>query len=150
MIKLHFSIQIAAPRAKVYQTMLADSTYRQWTAIFNPSGSYYEGSWDTGSTIRFLGPDADGNIGGMVAKIAENRPNEFVSIQHLGFTANGVDDFDSPAVKAWVPAYENYTFTDQDGGTLLSIELDSNEEYQSMFQGTWPKALETLKSLCEQ
>lgn len=150
MTKLHFTIHIAAPRETVYRTMLADSTYRQWTAVFNPGGSYYEGSWDTGATIRFLGPDDKGNIGGMVARIAENRPSEFVSIQHLGFTANGVDDFDSEAVKAWTPAYENYTFVDEAGGTRLSIELESNEEHQGMFQDTWPKSLEKLKELCEQ
>lgn len=150
MIKLHFSIQIAAPRAKVYQTMLADATYRQWTKVFNPGGSYYVGSWDTGSTIRFLGPDAEGNVGGMVARIAENRPSEFVSIKHLGFTNGQVDDFDSAAAKAWTPAYENYTFTDVDGGTLLTIDLESNEGYKSVLEDFWPKSLQALKSLCEQ
>ncbi len=149
MIKLHFSIQIAAPRAKVYQTMLADSTYRQWTALFNPSGSYYEGSWDTGATIRFLGPGEKGTVRGMVARIAENRPGEFVSIQHLGFTDGVVDDFDSPAVKAWTPAYENYTFADVDSGTLLSVDLETNQEYQATFEDQWPKSLAVLKSLCE-
>ena len=43
MEKLHFSISIKAPKEKVWDTMLNDVTYRQWTSVFNPPGSYYEG-----------------------------------------------------------------------------------------------------------
>jgi hypothetical protein len=37
----------------------------------------------------------------MVAEIAENRRNEFISIRHLGFIANGIVDTTSEVVKAW-------------------------------------------------
>lgn len=53
MKKLHFSIQIKAPKEKVWQTMLDDPTYRQWTRVFMP-GSYFEGAWEEGSKIRFV------------------------------------------------------------------------------------------------
>jgi hypothetical protein len=32
---------------------------------------------------------------------------------------------------------------------LLKIDLDVNEEWKSYFEGTWPKALDKLKEICE-
>ena len=65
MKKLHCSIEINAPVKKVWDTMLEDATYRQWTGAFNP-GSFYKGSWEKGSKILFLGPDPNtGKEGGM-------------------------------------------------------------------------------------
>ena len=55
MQKLHFNIEINAPKEKVWNTMLDDKTYRIGTEPFMP-GSYYKGNWDKGSKILFLGP----------------------------------------------------------------------------------------------
>lgn len=44
MTTLHYHITIRAPKARVYQLMLADASYREWTSEFAP-GSYYKGSW---------------------------------------------------------------------------------------------------------
>ena len=63
------SITIRAPREAVWDAMLGPETYRAWTAPFC-EGSYYEGSWNTGDRIRFLGP---GGAGGMTSVIAESR-----------------------------------------------------------------------------
>jgi hypothetical protein len=73
MKKLQFKISINAPAAKIYDFMLgikSKSTYEQWTALFNPT-STYEGSWDKGSKILFVGVDEKGERGGMVSKIVE-------------------------------------------------------------------------------
>lgn len=155
MQKLHFSIQIQAPKEKVWDTMLQDATYREWTKPFN-AGSYYRGSWDQGAEIRFVGTDEGGNeYGGMYAKIKENRLHEFISIEHLGLIGlDGSVDTTSDEVKKWTPAFENYTFkniTDGEfaGGTEVFVDVDTNEEYKEMFENTWPKALQTLKDLCE-
>ena len=150
MQKLHFTITINSPVSHVWSTMLSDDTYRQWTEPFNP-GSYYVGDWSQGSRILFLGPNPDGSgEGGMIARIAENRLHEFLSIEHLGIIQNGIEDTTSDEVKRWTPAFENYTFTALgDSVTQLDIDLDSNEEYAEMFSDMWPKALSKLKSLCE-
>ena len=139
-----FSVAIAASKRKVWNTMLEPDSYRAWTAAFM-EGSYYEGSWETGAKIRFLSPGGDG----MIAEIAENRPFAFVSIRHLGITKDGVDDTESPAARAWTPAYENYTFTEKDGVTEVVVDVDVNERYEKMFRNTWPKALRRLKEICE-
>ena len=39
---MHFSIGIAALRETVWEILLDDATYRQWTAVF-AEGSYAEG-----------------------------------------------------------------------------------------------------------
>jgi hypothetical protein len=57
MKKLQYKIDIQAPVAKVYATMLGlgdKSTYDTWTAEFNPT-STYEGSWERGSKIYLSG-----------------------------------------------------------------------------------------------
>lgn len=128
--------------------MLDDATYREWTMPFCP-GSYYEGSWETGSEIKFLGPGEGGSVGGMYSRIKENRKYEFVSIEHIGMIQNGVIDTTSEEVKKWTPAFENYTLTEVDGGTKLDIDIDTNLEYKEMFEGMWPKALEILKGIAE-
>ena len=142
---LHFSILIHAPREHVWRTMLHSPTYERWTAAFC-EGSRYEGSWDAGSTIRFLGPQGDE---GMVATIAEHRPAAFVSIRHLGYIHGGVDDTTSEAVRAWAPCHENYTFTDADGGTLLQVDADVFGDFEAFLAEHWPLALQALKTLCE-
>ena len=33
---LHFTVNINAPKEKVWETLWDDATYRQWTAAFHP------------------------------------------------------------------------------------------------------------------
>lgn len=143
--RLRFSISINAPRRKVWDAMLSPDGYRYWTAAFM-EGSYFEGSWDKGSRIRFLAPNGDG----MVAEIAENRLLEHVSIRHLGIVKDGADDTTSPEATAWAPAYENYTFSDEGRETRLTVDLDTVPAYEQYMRDTFPKALALLKRLCEE
>ena len=149
MQQIRFSIDIDAPREKVWNTALQDATYRQWTTEFNPRGSWFEGDWHPGSKILFLGPDKDGKIGGMVSRIHASRPHEFVSIEHLGMIQDGVEDVASDAVKSWAPAFENYTFKEQSGRTEMVVEIDVDDSYRAMMEDMWPRALEKLKALAE-
>ena len=149
MSKLNFSIVIDAPISKVWDTMLEDKTYRIWTEEFSP-GSHYIGNWNEGSKILFLGPSNDGKIAGMVSRIKENKLHKYISIEHLGEVYDGVEDTTSDRVKVWAGALENYTFINKDGKTELVVDLDINAEFKEMFEGIWPKALQILKSLCEE
>jgi len=149
MSKLNFSIVIDAPISKVWDTMLEDKTYRIWTEEFSP-GSHYIGNWNQGSKILFLGPSNDGKLAGMVSRIIENKFHKYISIEHLGEVYDGVEDTTSDRVKVWAGALENYTFNNKDGKTELVVDLDINEEFVEMFEGMWPKALQKLKSLCEE
>jgi uncharacterized protein YndB with AHSA1/START domain len=150
MLKIHHSIHIDAPREVVWHKMLDDVSYREWTKPFNVC-SRYEGSWEEGSEIRFIGCDESGKeMGGMYSRIKENRLYEYISIEHLGIiTASSEIDTTSDEVKKWTPAFENYTFVEKDGGTEVQIELDIAEEHKDMFEDMWHKALVILKSLAE-
>jgi uncharacterized protein YndB with AHSA1/START domain len=145
---INFEISINAPAEKVFNLMLGDKTYREWTAEFNPS-SYYKGSWDKGSKILFLGTDKDGKTGGMVSKIRENIPGKFISIEHLGLVKGDEEITSGPEVSSWAGALENYNFKTSNGNTVVEVDMDSNEDFKSYFEETWPKALNKLKAICE-
>nr|WP_255474201.1 SRPBCC domain-containing protein [Pontibacter qinzhouensis] len=139
---------MGASAEKVYKTMLQSESYSAWTAVFSPS-SHYKGSWEKGSKILFLGEDNDGNIGGMVSRIKENILNRFVSIEHLGMVQNNEETTSGAEVAGWAGAMENYTFTEVEGETQLSIDVDTTQEHKAYFAEAWPKALQKLKAMCE-
>lgn len=129
--------------------MLSDATYREWTKPFCPDSSF-EGTWEQGSKILFLGSNPEtGEKGGMVSRVAESRLYEFVSLEHLGMIKNGVEDMESEEVKKWAGAHENYTFNEKDGGTELLIDMDVNDSERAFMEAAWQKALEVLKELVE-
>ena len=148
MNKLEYSIVIGAPREQVWDAMLSDETYRQWTEPFAP-GSHYVGDWTEGSEILFLGPGETSGTTGMVSRIRENRRHEYISIEHLGVIENGVRRAGGEGAGAWSGALENYTFRDHPDGTEVLVDMDTLEEHAAAFEGMWPKALETLKAIAE-
>lgn len=152
MKKLQYKVSINASVSKIYDFMLginSKSTYEQWTSLFNPT-STYEGSWDKGSKILFIGVDEKGEKGGMVSKIAENIVNRFVSIQHYGLLKADKEITEGPEVEKWANGYENYTFEETNGTTILTVDLDITEDFAEYMNQTYPKALDKLKEICEQ
>lgn len=151
MQKLQFKIEINASVAKVYNLMLGldnKQSYEEWTAAFNPT-STYEGSWLKGSKILFIGTAEGGKRGGMVAEIAENIPNQFISIHHRGILDGDQEITEGEAVELWASGFENYTFEDLGGSSLIMVDVDIPDEYLEYMNGLWPKALERLKELAE-
>jgi hypothetical protein len=144
MERLNFSIKINAPKEKVWETMLGEKTYPEWTAAF-AEGSQVETDWQKGSKAIF----GDGKGNGMVSTIAENKPNEYLSIKHLGMIKNGVEDTTSEEVKSWAGAMENYTLKETNGVTEVTIEMDSDPGFKDYFTQTWPKALDKVKEIAE-
>ena len=156
MKKLQFRVNINAPVTRIYDFMLginSKSTYEQWTAMFNPT-STYEGSWDKGNKILFIGVDEKGEKGGMVSRIAENIPNRFVSIQHYGLLKADQEITEGPEVEKWANGFENYTFEENNDpdsyrGTTVTVDLDTTEDFLDYMNQTYPKALDKLKEVCE-
>lgn len=146
--KIKFEILINASPEKVYSTMINEKDYNDWTAEFNPS-SHFVGSWEKGAKILFIGTDEKGNKGGMVSRIKENIPNEFISIEHIGLLYGDKEITSGPEVEEWAGGLENYTFINQNGTTALIVETITNDEYKDYFNETWPKALAKLKFICE-
>lgn len=152
MQKLQFKKEIKASAQKVYETMLGlkdKATYEYWVATFNPT-STYEGSWDKGSKIRFVGTDENGKKAGMVSEIEEHKPAEFVSIRHYGFLDGDTEVTTGEQVEQWAGGHENYTFEESDGITTVTVDLDTIDDYLDYFNSTYPKAMDKLKEISEQ
>jgi hypothetical protein len=151
MIKLDYHIEIHCTPVKVHNIMLGldeKRTYELWTAVFNPT-STFEGSWNKGEKILFVGTGEDGQKAGMVARIEENVSGKLVSILHYGVLQNGVEITDGPDVEKWAGAHENYYFEESGAGTFVKVEVDTVEEYADYFNSKWPDALKVLKAMCE-
>jgi len=144
MERIYFKIEIDASKEKIWDILWDDISYPIWTAPF-AEGSKAVTDWKVDSKVLFL--NAEGN--GMVSKIADHIPNEYLSIQHLGIYKNGIEDYESEEVKKWGNAYENYKLSLRDAKALLSVELDTIEEYKGYFEEKWPVALAKIKELAE-
>jgi len=151
MKKLQYTVSINAPAGKVYDVMLGisnKSTYEQWTSLFNPT-STFEGSWDKGSKMLFIGVDEKGEKGGMVSRIVENIPDRFVSIQHYGLVKGETEITEGPEVEKWANGFENYSFDEIGNTTTVTVDLDTTEDFVDYMNKTYPKALDKLKELCK-
>jgi hypothetical protein len=148
MKKMHFDVVIQAAPERVWDAVVGEREYQEWTRPFSES-SRYEGGWNRGDKIRFLATNDKGETEGMVSEIAESRKPSFISIRHLGFVHGNAEDTTSAAVKAWAPAYENYSITATPEGTRFAVEIDTEDQWVSMFDETWPKALAALKGVAE-
>jgi uncharacterized protein YndB with AHSA1/START domain len=124
---LQFEISIKARPATVYNVLTDKHDYQDWTKIFNPA-SRYEGSWEKGKEILFIGCDAEGNEGGMYSRIKENISTRFISIEHLGELQG-----DQKKPGDWAGTLENYSIIDEGKTTLLRIEMDSPEAFKDYF-----------------
>jgi uncharacterized protein YndB with AHSA1/START domain len=139
--KLHFSIDIAAPRDKVWRVLWDDASYRDWTSVF-AEGSYAVSDWNEGSPIQFIDPSSRDGMAGVIEK---KRPGEFMSFRHEAEIKNGKVQPPAP----WSGAHENYTLTTKDGRTTLTVDLDAQDEYRQMFEDKFPQALQRVKKLSE-
>lgn len=145
MEKIRFTTIINAPREKVWSVLWTDETYRAWTSAFS-EGSHAVTDWHKGSKVLFM----DGKGSGMVSRIDDLVPNEFMSFQHLGEVRDGVEDTTSERVQQWAGGRENYTLNAVGNTTELIAELDMVAEFKDYFMNTFPLALQKVKELSEQ
>ncbi len=152
MERMQFTTSIEAPVATVYNKMIGRETFKQWTSVFNPSSDYeggdMEGNWKKGSKVLFVGTDEQGKRGGMVGCIRENTPNQFVSIEYMGIVDGDSEIIEGPLAEDW-QGFENYTFEGHNGSTIVTVDIDVNDQMIEYFGNTYPKALEKLKEICE-
>jgi hypothetical protein len=151
MIKIQFTTSIQAPANHVFDLMLGLSdkaTYEQWTAAFNPTSSY-EGNWEKGQKMLFIGVDENGEKGGMISRIIAHDPNRFISIQHYGILKGDIELTEGEEVEEWANSIENYTFEENNGTTRVTVDLDTVEDFLDYMNETYPQALTKLKDMCE-
>lgn len=143
---LKYSIEIDAPKEKVWDVLWNTKTYNQWTAFFSP-GSSFETDWKVGGDTRFI--DADSKDG-MISTIKELKENELVNFEHLGMIKDGIVDKDSDEVKQWSGITERYELIDNNGKTQLNVDTKTSDDYVDFMNQGFEKGLNKTKELSEQ
>ncbi|MET0462255.1 MAG: SRPBCC domain-containing protein [Chitinophagaceae bacterium] len=148
MEKLHFETDINAPAVAVFNAIIDKQKFEEWASVFNPT-STFEGGWEKGDKILFIGVNKEGKKEGMVSKIKENIPYKQISIQHLGFLDGDKEITEGPEIEKWANAMEEYFLEETNGKTKFKVAIDITEDFKDYMSGTWPKALEKLKEIAE-
>jgi uncharacterized protein YndB with AHSA1/START domain len=141
---LQYQIEINAPAEKVWNTMLNADTYQEWTAVSWPN-SLYEGKWEQGTTIKFIGPDGSGTLA--LLKTVEYA--DYLAAEHIAVLLPGGKEETGAPAKDWIGTEENYTFEAHGDATLLKIDMLTHPSWEKMFNDGWPPALAKLKEICE-
>ena len=142
---LEYKVVIPAPAKKVWETMLQKETYKEWTAKSWP-GAFYEGKWEKGQKIRFIGTDGSGTL----ADLVEVKPYERVFARHIAVLGpGGTEDRTSEVAKGWIGITEEYRFAEHLGKTTVTVSIETTPEWRKMFDEGWPGALDELKKITE-
>jgi uncharacterized protein YndB with AHSA1/START domain len=139
-----YEIEINASSEKVWNVLLNDETYRQWTNYFC-EGSYYKGELKQGGRIHFLTPDGSG----MYSNIILFTPFSNILFQHIGELVNFEEQPIDEATEKWTGAFENYTLKSNGKTTTLIAEVDLTPDHVDSFNKTFPKGLKKIKLLSE-
>ncbi len=136
---LSFEVKIGATPEKVWSILWNDISYRQWTTAFT-EGSFYEGTLEEGSIVKFFDPKNNG----MYSRVEKNIPNQEMKFLHLGEIYDGIE-----APQDWGEATESYILEETETGTTLKSVIQTPSEFKSFFEEKFPKALGIIKNLSE-
>ncbi len=140
MNRLHFSIDIKAPKAKIWNALWNDHCYRDWASVFFEGSYFVCDQWKEGHTILFLDPDQNG-----IYSIIETLiPEQLIQFKHIGTVKKGeqmpIDD-DS---KVWSGATEQYSITEGEHSNTLHVAIDVMDEHLDFMKKTFPLALKKI------
>ena len=142
MQKQQFSIEIRAPRERVWNTLFENKSFRDWGSVIDEDGQYMVGELKEGNEVQFLSENGFG-VTTLVEKLI---PNEFISFRMI---ANTIDSGKREREKEWTGGEESFSLAEKDDVTALTVHIDVPEEMQTMFQDRFPRALERVKVLAE-
>jgi len=138
------SIEVHAPREKVWEVMLQDRYTRIWYAAFH-EGTYADTTWEKGTRAAFM--DSTGS--GIVGEITEHLPNEELTITYTGVLTKGREDRESKEAQEWIGSTETYRVAESDGVSTLTVELEGPEKFILSCDPLWERALRKIKELAE-
>ena len=145
MKNLTYTISINATPQKVWDTMIGQETYKEWTAAAWPT-SDFKGEWKQGENLYFAGHDGSGTL----ATVTTFDPYNKILLTHIALLQPGsVEDRESEWAHKWIGSLEGYNFVEKNGTTDLTIDMKIYDEWEEMFNKDWPKALARLKEICE-
>lgn len=138
---MKFSVEINAPKEKVWDTLWQDKTLREWAGIID-SGTHMVGELKQGNEVEFI----SGNGYGVTSLVEKLTPNEFLLLKHRADTQ---DKGKKEREKEWTGGQESYTLAEKVGTTTLTTAFDVPPEMEDYFKDKYPKALDRVKVLSE-
>lgn len=142
---LRFSICIEASPEKIWNILWSPDTYTEWTKFFT-EGSKIQSDWTVGGRTLFIDNKGDG----LIATILVYLPHCSVIFQYQGLLQGGVEDLTSLEVQQWQGLLEQYSLQEVDGKTVLSVELETMEDYKYMMEQAFEQGLRRVRELAEQ
>jgi uncharacterized protein YndB with AHSA1/START domain len=144
MERLEFSVDIKAPRERVWEVLWDDTTFRDWTSALSAdaSGARLESDWEEGGRFEYFEGDA-----GSYGVIETLVPAEHVGFRHLG-VIDGGEDRPSEDADRFLEEYR----LEQAGDvtTLWMSQVAPPAAHRDVFEAAIPRALERLRQLAEQ
>ncbi len=142
MKEMAFSVEVNASRAKVWDALWQDETFRQWASIIDP-GTYMVGELKQGSEIQFISSENGYGVTSLVEKLIED---EFLLLRHQADTQ---ESGKRKREKEWTGGAESYRLTEKYGVTTLTATFDVPVKMEEYFKDSYPKALKRVKKLAE-
>jgi hypothetical protein len=142
MKEMQFSIEINAPKERVWDTLWQDETFREWASIIDPE-TYMVGELKEGHEIQFISGANGYGVTSLVEKLVAG---EYLLLKHHADTQ---EDGKREREKEWTGGGESYSLATKDSSTTLSVALDVPPELKEYFEVNYPKALERVKVLAE-
>ena len=139
MTLLHYKIHIDAPADKVWEVLFTQNSERHWPSALN-EGTYFEGNWKLGSTMKFL--DRENN--GMYNLVIKNIAGKELAMKHLGWILDG-----TLSPQDWEDSTLTYFLEPSEHGTILHAEVNSLDEFVDFFDSKYPQNFEKIKMLSE-
>lgn len=144
MNNINHTIEINAPREKVWEVLWDDASYRKWTSAFH-EGSHAVSDWKQGSRIHFLDPEGQG----MYSNIETLDAPATMIFKHLGVLDKGKELPPTPETEKWSGGTEEYYLTEENGMTKLTVSSNAPEEYVETFNTGFEKGFAIVKELSE-
>ncbi len=144
---LKYSISINKPQEFVFKKIMDKRGYADWAKAWG-EGMTYEGEWKKGGHMSFF----DRTQGGTKVVFEALDPHTYIRAKHIAMVNSENVEIASKdeMMQKWIGSLEEYFFIKvNDTVTKLEIVMTVDEAFQKMFDGTWPKALEYFKKVCE-
>lgn len=142
MKEMQLSVTINAPAETVWNTLWQDETFRDWAGLIDPE-TYMVGDLVEGAEVQFISAANGYGVTSLVEKVIVN---EYLLLRH---SADTQDTGAQERTKEWTGGAEQYTLTENDGITTLTIAVDIPEELEEELATSYPKAFERVKTLAE-
>src|SRR5262245_49296999 len=139
MKEMQFTVEINAPKKRVWDTLWQDETLREWAGIIDP-GTYMVGELKEGNEVQFI----SGNGYGVTSLVEKFVANDFLRLRHHADTQ---EKGKREREDQWTGGKESYSLAEKDGITTLTATFDVPPELEEYFKDNYPQALERVKIL---